>query len=109
MIDVSWGGNPTRPAVNRPVGPTVHSIIVEVAFKYGLTLPQLVGRQRARKFAWPRQEVMWRASRDTKASLVQIATALGMSDHTSVWYGIRAHEARTQRAEDAKSCSPISS
>ncbi len=76
-----------------PIG----AIAYQVCQKHRITLAQLRGKQRARCFAWPRQEVMYRASKETSASLPEIGRYLDR-DHTTVIHGIRAHEARMEAA-----------
>lgn len=68
----------------------------EVAEKYGLTVEQLLSRSNERRIAWPRQECMWRLRQETKLSLPSIARALQLRDHTTVLWGVRRYEHRTQ-------------
>lgn len=97
MIAVSWGKNfmyrPKRPIVGTN---TIHRILDEVAKKHGLTLAQITSRRRSRSVSWPRQEALWRAAQETTLSLPQMAMAVGFADHSSVIYGIKAHERRME-------------
>jgi chromosomal replication initiator protein len=72
----------------------------QVALRHALTVEDLRGPSRARRVAWPRQELMWRARRETRLSLPQIGDRLGGRDHTTVIHGVRAHQARLDRAHD---------
>ncbi len=74
--------------------PTIRDIIRQVAKKHGITVVDILSERRARRFAWARQEVYWRASKETLASLPLIARATRRADHTTVLHGIRAHEKR---------------
>ncbi len=95
MIQVAWGTPsdvaPTQVSVYRP---SMYQILVEVAGKHGLTLAEIKSNRRERRISWPRHEAMWRASKETTLSLKQMARELNGCDHTSVIYGIRAHEKR---------------
>lgn len=95
MIAVSWGEPPHLPAAKvEPREPTIGEIIASVANKYGLTVMELKGDRRSRRVSIPRQEIMYRAYTETGASLPTIGRSLGDRDHTTVLYGVRAHEAR---------------
>lgn len=69
-----------------------------VAEKHGLTYSQLVHGNRSRKFSWPRQEAMWLMRKNGDWSWMQIATCLGLSDHTTVIHGVGAYERRLMDA-----------
>lgn len=100
----------TEPAIDRinaeeaPQGPqTMREIAEFVAGKHNLTVADLKGPSRERKFAHPRQEAMWLMCQATNTdgskrfSRPQIGRFLGGRDHTTVMHGERAHAAR--RAE----------
>ena len=72
----------------------VRRIIAEVANKHGLDLSEIRLRNRARRYSWPRQEVMYRATLETKATLKAIAAELNLQDHTTIRHGTRAHAMR---------------
>lgn len=72
----------------------VRRIVAEVCAKYNLGPLDLVSERRSRRIAWPRQEAMWRASKETTASLPLIGRELGNRDHSTVIHGIRRHEQR---------------
>lgn len=77
----------------------LEDIILEVAEKYAITPLLLKSNRRSRYIAWPRQEVMWRAAKETKLSLPQIGMGLGYRDHTTVSYGIERHQERMAKAQ----------
>ncbi len=45
------------------------------------------GKQRDRDIVWPRQVAMYLMREETSASLLQIGTALGGRDHTTIMHG----------------------
>lgn len=69
-----------------------------VAEKHGLTYSQLVRGDRSRKFSWARQEAMWLMKKYGNWSWMQMATCLGLSDHTTVIHGVEAYERRLMDA-----------
>lgn len=81
-------------------GMIMKQIIREICIKYNLTPNQLTGRQRNRNVAWPRQEAYWRCSKETCASQPEIGREFGDRDHTTVAFGIKAHQLRIERAAD---------
>lgn len=72
----------------------VRKIIEQVAGKHGLSLSEMRLRSRARRYSWPRQEVMYRATLETRATLKAIAAELNLQDHTTVRHGTRAYAIR---------------
>lgn len=101
MISVSWGTDRggIKDKAEVPLPREMATIIAEVAMKYGITLAQIMGNRKARKFSWPRQEAMWRCYNETGASLPKIAKALGKKEHTSVLHGCRVYEERMKFIE----------
>lgn len=79
--------------VMRPRGPTMRKVISEVAERHGLTLTQLRDHCRTRSIAYVRQEAMYEARVRAGKSLPMIGRYLNR-DHTTVLYGVRAHERR---------------
>lgn len=77
-----------------PPPPTMREIATEVATKHGLTLDELRGPQRARRFAHPRQEAFALAMATGRFSTPQVGRFFGDRDHATVIYGVRAYEAR---------------
>ncbi len=75
-------------------------IMSMVAERHGLSVDDLKSHSRAKKYAWPRQEVMWMARQLRWAdgrfrySYPYIARRLGLRDHTTVIYGERQHAKR---------------
>jgi chromosomal replication initiator protein len=66
---------------------TADYIIRVVAKQFGVEEGQLLGRQRSREIALPRQIAMYLIREETGASLPQIGEALGGRDHTTILYG----------------------
>ncbi len=67
------------------VGP--ESIVREVAHSFGITMDAMVGRDRSRQVALPRQIAMYLLREEANISLPQIGETLGGRDHTTVMYG----------------------
>jgi chromosomal replication initiator protein len=63
-------------------------IIELVAREWGVSVPELLGRDRSQKVAQPRQVAMYLLRKRTEFSLPQIGEALGGRDHSTVMYAI---------------------
>ncbi len=63
------------------------AIIDEVAQSFGVSVDALLGRDRSRQIALPRQIAMYLLRQEANISLPQIGEALGGRDHTTVMYG----------------------
>ncbi len=66
------------------VGP--EQVLNAVALAFGLTYDRLLGRDRSREVALPRQVAMYLLREEGNVSLPQIGEALGGRDHTTVMY-----------------------
>ena len=73
--------NSRRPRV------TNDSILDHVSKYYGIDGKVLKGRQRSRNIVVPRQVAMYLMRQETESSLVEIGSALGGRDHTTVLHG----------------------
>jgi chromosomal replication initiator protein len=62
-------------------------VINTVADAYHLSTEQILGRERSRQIALPRQIAMYLMREEGNISLPQIGEALGGRDHTTVMYG----------------------
>ena len=62
-------------------------ILRRVADSFGVTIDGLLGRDRSRQVALPRQVAMYLMREEANISLPQIGEALGGRDHTTVMYG----------------------
>jgi chromosomal replication initiator protein len=62
-------------------------IVQAVAGAFNLSLERLLGRDRSREVALPRQIAMYLMRKETPISLPQIGEVLGGRDHTTVMYG----------------------
>jgi len=67
---------------------TTAQVVALVADKFKVTVDQLIGRDRSREIALPRQVAMYLLRREVNVSLPQIGVALGGRDHTTVMYAI---------------------
>ena len=63
-------------------------VVEMVAREFALTVDQLLGRDRSREVALPRQVAMYLLRKENNASLPQIGAVLGGRDHTTVMYAI---------------------
>lgn len=98
--------NPPQPVapVLPPYGPPkptkgmmIMGSIEALARRHGLTKEDLIGQNRARRIAWPRQEAMHMLRHRWGLSLPRIGQLLGGRHHTTVLDGIRKHEMRMPR------------
>lgn len=62
-------------------------IIQKVAASFSVTVDRLLGRERSREVALPRQIAMYLLREDANISLPQIGEQLGGRDHTTIMYG----------------------
>ena len=61
-------------------------VVKVVASAFGITTEKLMGRDRSREAALPRQVVMYLLRQEANVSLPQIGEAMGGRDHTTVMY-----------------------
>jgi chromosomal replication initiator protein len=66
---------------------TVSEVLDGVCRYYHVEGELLRGKQRDRDIVWPRQVAMYLMREETSASLLQIGTALGGRDHTTIMHG----------------------
>ncbi|MBN1148364.1 MAG: chromosomal replication initiator protein DnaA [Anaerolineales bacterium] len=62
-------------------------IVRRVADSFGVSVESMLGRDRSRQIALPRQVAMYLLREEANISLPQIGNALGGRDHTTVMYG----------------------
>ena len=67
-------------------------IIRRVAQSFGISLERMLGRERTREVALPRQIAMYLLRQEANISLPQIGDALGGRDHTTVMYACQKVE-----------------
>jgi len=60
-----------------------------VAAHFGITVPEIIGRNAARRHAWPRAVAMYICARETGLSSGAIARFFGDRDHTTALYSVR--------------------
>jgi chromosomal replication initiator protein len=70
---------------NRPLDPAV--IIEAVASHFAVDRDRLLGKDRSREIALPRQVAMYLIREETNTSLPHIGQVLGGRDHTTIMYG----------------------
>lgn len=63
------------------------TIVREVAHSFGISMDAMLGRDRSRQVALPRQIAMYLLREEAHVSLPQIGEVLGGRDHTTVMYG----------------------
>lgn len=64
-----------------------NEVVRKVAESFGVSLDRMLGRDRSREVALPRQIAMYLLRSETNCSLPQIGDALGGRDHTTIMYG----------------------
>lgn len=77
----------------------VSVILREIASQYEVTVADLRGPSRERRFAWPRGMAYIRLRDETPLSYPAIGRVLGGRDHTTVLKGERAMRARIQKGD----------
>jgi chromosomal replication initiator protein len=65
-----------------------NDVFLAVANVFGVTVERMLGRERTREVALPRQIAMFLLREDGNVSLPQIGDALGGRDHTTVMYAV---------------------
>jgi chromosomal replication initiator protein len=64
------------------------SVVIDlIAQHFDVPADELLGKNRSRTLAWPRQVAMYLLREETMLSLSQIGAALGGRDHTTIMYG----------------------
>jgi chromosomal replication initiator protein len=76
-----------RPAVAEPADP--HTTLEAVSAYYGIALPALAGKSRARPIAEARHVAMYLLREDCQLALKQIGLLLGHRDHSTVIHGLQ--------------------
>ena len=64
-----------------------NQVVQMVAEAFGITVEQILARDRSRRVALPRQIAMYLLREESQISLPQIGDVLGGRDHTTVMYG----------------------
>ena len=78
---------------DQPIGPG-KKIAMKTAEKHGFDWSAFTSSGRAQTLCHARQEAMYLMRVGTALSYPQIAAILGLKDHTTVMYGIKAHKKR---------------
>ncbi|HEX7734916.1 MAG TPA: chromosomal replication initiator protein DnaA [Ktedonobacteraceae bacterium] len=75
-----------RPAISRSML-TARTVLDGVCRYYNVEIERMQSKQRDREIVWPRQVAMYLMREETDASLLQIGSALGGRDHTTIIHG----------------------
>ena len=81
LVQMALGDMITRQREVRP-----DRILDAVSRHYGIPLDRIMGRERSRQIAFPRQVAMYLMREEANISLPQIGEAMGGRDHTTVMY-----------------------
>lgn len=99
MMDVQEMAQPTPQPQRPPAIPTVSLVIWQVAAWYGIGVDDILGHDRSREYARPRQVAMYLASRLCNRSSVVIAREFGRH-HTTVLHGVNTILGEIERNEN---------
>ena len=86
-----------RPAISRTML-TARAVLDGVCRYYNVEVERMQSKQRDREIVWPRQVAMYLMREETDASLLQIGSALGGRDHTTIIHG--CEKVRVEMARD---------
>ncbi|HEY3993935.1 MAG TPA: chromosomal replication initiator protein DnaA [Ktedonobacteraceae bacterium] len=86
-----------RPTISRTML-TARAVLDGVCRYYNVELERMQSKQRDREIVWPRQVAMYLMREETDASLLQIGSALGGRDHTTIIHG--CEKVRVEIARD---------
>ncbi|HEY0753042.1 MAG TPA: chromosomal replication initiator protein DnaA [Ktedonobacteraceae bacterium] len=87
-----------RPAISRTML-TARVVLDGVCRYYNIELERMQSKQRDREIVWPRQVAMYLMREETDASLLQIGSALGGRDHTTIIHGCEKVRIEMERDE----------
>ena len=76
-----------KPAAPQPAEP--NAVLQAVSDQYGIPIPALAGKSRARPIAEARHTAMFLLREDSGLALKQIGLLLGHRDHSTVIHGIQ--------------------
>lgn len=74
------------------------AVLAEVARDHGLTVADIVGRDRHQPYTEARAEAAWRVWKETDLKLGEIGALLDGRDHSSIAYLIARHAMRQKGA-----------
>ncbi len=89
----------TKPAVSTL---TANEVLAGICHYYHINVELLRGKQRGRDIVWPRQVAMYLMREETSSSLLQIGTALGGRDHTTIMHGWEKVHAEMSKNEHVR-------
>lgn len=93
-----YGSNIAKPATARSML-TAKAVLQGVCNYYHVEAERMQSKQRDREIVWPRQVAMYLMREETDASLLQIGSALGGRDHTTIIHGCEKVRAEMTRNE----------
>ncbi len=98
-LESIYGNNQpvTRPVISRTML-TARAVLDGVCRYYNVEVERMQSKQRDREIVWPRQVAMYLMREETDASLLQIGSALGGRDHTTIIHG--CEKVRVEMARD---------
>lgn len=88
------------PMAKAAAEPTLHVIVSAVTEYFGVRVPDVQSKRRARSVAVPRQVCMYLARKHTRHSLEEIGAYFGGRDHTTVMYSVEIVEERRKTDRD---------
>lgn len=95
-----YGNMLPKPTVTRTML-TANAVLQGVCQYYRIDLERMQSKHRDRDTVWPRQVAMYLMREETDASLLQIGTALGGRDHSTIMHGcdrVRSEMVHNERA-----------
>lgn len=94
-----YGSVISKPVISRTML-TASAVLEGVCRYYHVEVERIQSKQRDREIVWPRQVAMYLLREETDASLLQIGTALGGRDHTTIMHG--CEKVRSEMAHDER-------
>jgi chromosomal replication initiator protein len=81
---------------------TASEVLEGVCRYYNIDVELLRGKHRGRDIVWPRQVAMYLMREETSTSLLQIGSALGGRDHTTIMHGWEKVQAEMTKSEHVR-------
>jgi chromosomal replication initiator protein len=86
----------------RPITPELIIETVTEHYNYKVTAADIMGKNRSRDIAYPRQICMYLCEKYTGLSLAAIGSALGNKDHTTVLHGTKKIKSELEKDEQLR-------
>lgn len=100
-LEQVYGSVIPQPAISRTML-TAKAVLEGVCRYYHIEIERMQSKHRDRETAWPRQVAMYLMREETDASLLQIGTALGGRDHSTIMHGCEKVRTEMVRNEHAR-------